>query len=193
MGGVLVGLDKHRCIAALDAIGAQKIAEYVDEHRSEDLFHELELGHITPSQFCDEARRIGNFAASDDKIIDAWNALLTDIDVAKRQRLAELRQRYRVFLLSNTNVLHWNKCANELFPYNGLGVNDFFERIFLSYEMDMVKPDAEIYEAVLQETKINPTETIFIDDSEKNCNAAAALGIQVFHEKSGCDWLEKIQ
>lgn len=46
-GGILVGLDKHRCIAALDSIGAYEISVYVDECRQEDLFHDLEMGHIS--------------------------------------------------------------------------------------------------------------------------------------------------
>ena len=75
-GCVLIDLDKQRCVEAFQEIGAAEIAKYVDEQRSEDLFHDLELGKITAEEFCDEARcRIGKDVSNED-IFGAWNALL---------------------------------------------------------------------------------------------------------------------
>lgn len=84
-GGVLVNLDKHRCIEAFDKIGAHEIVRYVDECRQEDLFHDLEVGNTGVEEFCNEVRRICTGCNADDAdICEAWNALLTGIP---RQRL----------------------------------------------------------------------------------------------------------
>ena len=91
-GCVIVDLDKQRCVNALYKIGCGAIAGYVDEHRSEDLFHEIELGGKT-EDFCDEARRqsavtdengvVHPCTASNEDIIWAWNELLTGISKEK--------------------------------------------------------------------------------------------------------------
>ena len=77
-GAVLVGLDKQRCINALQQVGLDSIASYVDEHRSEDLFHRIELGGSS-KEFCDEARRRSSGNPTDEEVEWAWGQLLTGI------------------------------------------------------------------------------------------------------------------
>ena len=193
-GGILVGLDKHRCIAALNSIGAFEISVYVDECRQEDLFHDLEMGHITVPQFCDEVRRKSpRCQATDEQIAWAWGELLTGIPMSKLKMLESLKQHYRLFLLSNTNVIHWERSVNEFFRDHEWGINDFFERLFLSYEMGMVKPDAEIFSTMLAEAGLKAEETLFIDDSAANCASAASLGINVLHDKEGENWMNELK
>ena len=190
-GCVLVGLDKQRCVNAFRAIGAGDVAVYVDECRQEDLFHDLETGKTDVAEFCDEVRRKSHLChATDSEICHAWNMLLTGIPTERLQRLLQLRDSYRLFVLSNTNPIHWHKAVDEFFPYRGYGVDDYFERVFLSYRMHLVKPEPEIYLRLISETGIRPDETLFIDDSEANCSAAAALGLNVFHSPTGEEWID---
>lgn len=191
MGGVLVGLNARRCIDAFRAIGAQEIAIYVEEHRTEDLFLDIELGHITTHDFCDEVRHIARCKADDAQIIAAWNELTSVIPDEKLAMLRTLNRRYRMFLLSNTNEMHWRKHEHD-FLRDGHRVEDYFEHVFLSYEMQMKKPDAEIFEAVLSQAGLNAEETLFIDDSLENCQAAGRLGIHTLHETTGHDWMETL-
>ncbi len=193
-GGILVGLDKHRCIAALNSIGAFEISVYVDECRQEDLFHDLEMGHITVPQFCDEVRRKSpRCQATDEQIAWAWGELLTGIPMSKLKMLESLKQHYRLFLPRNTNAIHWERSVNEFFRDHEWGINDFFERLFLSYEMGMVKPDAEIFSTMLAEAGLKAEETLFIDDSAANCASAASLGINVLHDKEGEKWMNELK
>jgi len=113
-GGVIVDLDKQRCLQAFQKLGLKDIASYVSEHRCEDLFFDMEIGRIGVEEFCQEARRITNSNVSDEQIIWAWNELLGDIAPWKIERLKELKKHYRLFLLSNTNPIHWHKCDKEL-------------------------------------------------------------------------------
>jgi len=193
LGGVLVGLNGQRCIDAFRKIGAHNIAFYVEEHRTEDLFLGTELGHMTQAEFCNEARRLAECNASDEQIVWAWNELLMPIADEKKQRLVELGQNHRLFLLSNTNSMHWEKCKNEFFPYQGHGVDDYFEQVFLSYEMHLIKPSTEIYNEVLSSAGIKAHETLFIDDTKVNCEAANKLGIHTLWEQSGTDWLHTLK
>lgn len=193
-GGVLVNLDKHRCVEAFRSIGAADIACYVDECRQEDLFHDLEVGGIGIGDFCGEVRRrCPGCAATDESICGAWNALLTGIPVRRIEKLLSLRHRYRLMLLSNTNPIHWQKAVRDFFPFGGCGVEDYFERTFLSYEMRMLKPDMQIFKRVLSEAGISAGETLFIDDSAANCAAAAELGIMSMHVAGGDEWLGRFQ
>ena len=191
MGGVLVGLDKQRCIDAFLAIGAQEIASYVEEHRTEDLFLDIELGRITTHDFCEEVRRRARCNATDEQIIAAWSELTTVIPDEKLSMLRDLKRHYRLFLLSNTNEMHWLKHEKD-FLRNNHQVSDYFEHVFLSYEMRLKKPDTAIYAEVLRQAGLKAEETLFIDDSVENCQAAAHLGIQTLHETTGRDWMKQL-
>jgi len=187
-GAVLVGLDKQRCIRALRKIGCGEIADYVDEHRSEDLFHEIELGGSTDN-FCQEAREKSSSNASDDDICWAWNELLTGIPKEKLKLIRHLHKDlgYKTALLSNTNWIHWEK-SKEYFNQEGLDTKDYFDNIFLSCDLAMVKPESIIYETVMKETGIPAKDILFIDDSITNCLGANALGIRTIHDPSGNAW-----
>jgi len=192
-GGVLVNLDKRRCIDALRKIGAESIAWYVDECRQEDLFHDLEVGRTSPAEFCDEVRRKAKgCTASDEDICGAWNALLTGIPERRIRKLMALKGEYRLFLLSNTNPIHWGKAVADYFPLDGFGVDDYFEKTYLSYKLHLLKPDSEIYLHVLLDAKIQPAETLFIDDSPVNCAAASELGITALCVRDGDEWIDKV-
>jgi len=192
LGGVLVTLHKQRSVDAFRQIGAHDVAKYVDEYRTEDFFHDLEIGRIDAHQFCDAIReRIGN-GITDEQIEWAWNQLLGEVADEKKRRLLELRRSHRLFLLSNTNIIHWKLCTEKLFLLDEMGEKDYFVQSFLSFEMHLAKPDRAIYEEVLRQADIRAEETLFIDDSQKNLDGAAALGIDTYlaHDDN---WLDDIR
>lgn len=191
-GGVLVDLDKQRCIEAFDKIGAHKIVKYVDECRQEDLFHDLEVGNTGIGDFCREVRHLSSGCkASDEEICNAWNSLLTGIPEQRLEKLASLKGRYRMVLLSNTNPIHWQKALDGMFRHNGMDVDDYFEGTFLSYRMHMLKPDPQIFVKTLMTSDMMAYETLFIDDSPINCAAASELGMMSLNLK-GDEWLDRV-
>ena len=192
-GGVLVNLDKDICVDEFRKINAGEVGHYVDFCIQEDLFHELEIGAITIPEFCNAVRKKApNCNGTDDQIVAAWASLLTDVPVHRLKELLRLKENYRLFLLSNTNEIHWEMAEKRFFrQIEGLGIDDFFEKCYLSCRLGMIKPSAEIFEIVLKENGLNPAETVFIDDSPKNCQAAESVGIPAFHSPTGEDWLSK--
>lgn len=189
-GGVLVDLDRERCISAFENLGVN-VRDALGKYTQSGVFSSLEKGDITDEDFCDALRQIaGRPDVSDRKISDAWDEFLTGIPTERLECLASLRDKYHLFLLSNTNRIHWTLATNDLFLYHGLTVDYYFEKMYLSYKMGMLKPSPEIYKAALADAHIAAEKTLFIDDSEANCKAAATEGMRVFHSQESGDWMK---
>lgn len=188
LGNVLVRLDTPACIEAFKKIGMEMVINRSNDD-AKSVLEQLGLGLISVETFCQKARELSGYQASDEAICHAANAMLVEIPDEKKRRLLDLRARgHRVFLLSNTNSIHWDYCVEQLFPYKNYGVADYFERIFLSQEMHLQKPDAEIFNEVLRQTGIRAEDSIFIDDLPENCEAARGVGIQAFQNTNFDDW-----
>ena len=188
LGGVLINLDRQRCIEHFQKLGLQNVDALLDIQNQDGLLMQQEKGLITPAEFRDGVRKMIGKAVSDKQIDAAWNSFLVDIPTQKLDLLLKLREKYVVYLLSNTNQIHWEWTCAHLFPYRTFKVEDYFEKIYLSFEMKMVKPDTEIFETVLADANIDPKETFFIDDSEANCLAAQALGISTYTPQANENW-----
>lgn len=191
LGGVLIDLNFQRALDAFAQAGLTDMAHEVQSFSREGIFMDLELGNIRTEDFFKAIQKKANDSLSLKQIADYWNLILLDIPQEKLELVRKLRKHYTVHLLSNTNEPHWEYICQTCFNKDGYTVNDYFEKIFLSYEMHLAKPDKAIFEQMLQEARLNPEETLFIDDSEANCRAASALGIQVHYYKIGED-LKKI-
>lgn len=187
-GGVLIDLDRQRCIENFKRLGLPDVEVVLDIYHQQDFFQKYEKGLITSAEFRDVIREKIGKPVTDAQIDDAWNSFLVSIPAAKLDLLLNLRKDYVVYLLSNTNEIHWQWSCQHAFPYKTFRVEDYFEHIYLSYEMNMAKPDAEIFQKVLDDTGIIPAETLFIDDSAANCRAAEALGITTYTPIAGEDW-----
>ena len=66
-----------------------------------------------------------------------------------------------------------------LFRENGLTIDDYFDKLYFSYEIGASKPDAEFYKRVIDDTKVNPAESLFLDDKTENIDGARQAGFQV--------------
>ena len=97
-----------------------------------------------------------------------------------------------VSLLSNTNALHWECSCKNWFNANGNKLEDFFDKIFLSQDLHLQKPDPEIFNTAIRELKASPAETIFIDDSPINTAAAAACGLKTLTVTPDVDWINEL-
>lgn len=111
------------------------------------------------------------------KIIDAWNCILLDFPLHRLDFIKDISKNYRCFLLSNTNEMHidWIKNDWGMPLYNEF--KNCFEQFYLSHEINMRKPDTNIYEFVLNQNKLIASETLFIDDTKENTETSAALNI----------------
>ena len=187
LGGVLVDLDFKAAINGLQKAGFANVKEQLQAFDRDGIFQKFELGEMTAEEFRTAIRENSTVELTDEEVDALWNAMLLEIPREKLELILDLRGKYMVYLLSNTNSIHWDYVCKNAFNYRGFRVNDYFEETFLSYEMHLAKPDKAIFEKVLQDANLLPEETLFIDDSEANCKAAEEVGIHAHHYHIGDD------
>ena len=187
LGGVLVDLDFKAAINGLQQAGFANVKEQLMAFDQGGIFQKFELGEMTADEFRTAIRENSTVTLTDEEIDALWNAMLLEIPREKLELILDLRGKYMVYLLSNTNSIHWDYVCKNAFNYRGFRVNDYFEETFLSYEMHLAKPNKAIFEKVLHDANLLPEETLFIDDSEANCKAAEEVGIHAHHYHIGDD------
>lgn len=189
-GGVLCDIDIPITHARFMAFGPPKEAINPAQEEAGQAFgrlvEQLETGAITPAEFRQSIRNYYRQPLTDEMINDAWNALLLEIPEPRIRLLENIRGQYRIFLLSNSNQIHYDcfvKRFREQFGYADFDA--LFEKAWFSFRMGMKKPNKEIYSFVLQQHSLVPGETLFIDDTLLNVESAVNLGIKGYHLKPG--------
>lgn len=176
-GDVFINLDKQATMKELAKLG---VHEFTEEMR--DLCFQYEMGMITTDVFV--ATFINMYPEiSREEFINAWNAILKDFPLHRLEFLKELAasKKYRLFLLSNTNDLHISWIRKDWGEELYAEFMSYFEKFYLSHEINLRKPGKDIYEFVLRENNLIAEETIFIDDTKENTDAAKELGKNVWH------------
>jgi len=179
-GNVIFQIDFLKTRQAFQALGIQDADSFFSHKKQHNLFDELDMGKISAAEFYEGIRKVsGRNELSDDQIRDAWNALLIGVPKENHDILLEMKSKYRTFLLSNNNEIHYHFLMNYLKENFGLADNSgFFEKDYYSHLMGMRKPNRDIFEFVINEHKLVPEETLFIDDSPQHLLTAKELGIQ---------------
>ncbi len=186
LGGVILDIDFKRTEKSFVDLGITNFSELFGLGHAASFFKEHEAGRITDDEFLDSLRKLANHSLTGDAVQKAWNALLISFPIERIELLKKLKDRYRLFLLSNTNAIHlaaFRKIYHETFN-NGY-FDDLFEKVYYSHEIRLRKPDKEIYEYVLKDSHLDPSETVFIDDAIVNVEAAKESGMNAIHIKPG--------
>jgi putative hydrolase of the HAD superfamily len=187
-GGVLIDIDFQLSIDAYIKLGSPDFDKLYCKATQSSLFDDLDTGRVTPKQFCDQLITMFPPGVTEQQIIDAWNAIIIGTPAHHIQLLEQLSKNYRIFLLSNTNLIHYYEYSAEIkrkYGYNG--IEPLFEKAYLSFNIGMRKPDLEIFEYAIKDSGVVPSETIFIDDSIHNIEPARIAGLRPIHLKDGMD------
>lgn len=179
-GNVIFMIDFPKVRQAFMDLGIQNVDEFFGHHGQDSLFDAFDKGEISVPEFRDGVRKKADrYDLSDEQIDTAWNSLLIGVPEGKHAILENLRDNYRTFLCSNNNELHYAYCMNHIQEKYGVPSNDvFFERTYYSHLEGLRKPDAAIFERVLEQNNLIPEESLFIDDSPQHLEGAKKLGIQ---------------
>jgi putative hydrolase of the HAD superfamily len=181
LGGVLINLDKEASVRTFRELGLLNAYEYLDSYLQKGIFLELEEGKLSNEEFCDKFRALSvNKNITNKQIEEGWCKFLLDIPGYKLDLLLELRKKYRVFMLSNTNRIVSAYYTKYIFTQQGYTIDDYFDRRYLSYEIGCVKPRPGIFEYMIADSGICPQEALFLDDGEQNIIAAKDLGFQTY-------------
>lgn len=186
-GGVLINLNRQAAVDKLVSLGVHDADALLSNYIQAGLFLDLESGAVTPEEFRVRLREDYRLQhVTDEQIDEAFLAFLLDVPEHKLQLLRQLKssarnasgERVRIVMLSNTNAIHFPYCIKEHFEYDGYKMGDYFDALYLSYEMKVSKPDDEIFVKLLEAEKVMPEECFFLDDGPRNIEAAERLGIQ---------------
>lgn len=181
LGGVLFNIDFSLTEKAFTALGVNDFSSFFTQFHSNDLFVKLETG-VAEHLFYDDFRAASGLNLSNEQIRDAWNALLLDFRMDSIAALPGLRSKYKIYLLSNTNEIHmqeFHRIYRTLFAESSF--DDLFDAAYYSHRIGQRKPNAASFEFVLKKHGLVAEETLFIDDSINNIEAAQKLGIQTVH------------
>ena len=182
LGGVLLNIDYYLTQKAFEQLGVLHFDQAYSQAKQSSLFDDLEIGKLNPDQFRDEARRILAPGLTNKQIDSAWNAMLLDLPVIRVQMLKNIRNKYRTFLLSNTNQIHYEAYTKYLEQAHGfVDFAELMEKQYLSFQIGLRKPNADCFQLILDENKLNPNTTLFIDDSIQHVEGAKAVGLQAYH------------
>lgn len=181
LGGVLININYSLTSLAFEGLGVTNFDTLFSKASQTQLFDLYEKGLISSGEFRKQMKAFLPDSVNNTMIDAAWNAMLLDFPKERLDFLQQTKQTHRTFLLSNTNDIHIRKINEQLMQQYGIqNLNGFFEKVYLSYEVNKRKPDVEIFEQVLSENNLNPSETLFIDDSPQHIEGAKKLGIQTY-------------
>ncbi len=179
LGGVLLNIDYNRSIEAFKKLGMKNFDNFFTQANQSKLFDGFDTGTISPVEFRNNIRNMSGLQLTDKQIDDAWNAMLLDMPPERIQLLNRVRQHYRIFLLSNTNAIHYPIYMQYMKETYGVeSLEPLFEKQYLSFELGMRKPNRDIFERIIQENKLSPGKTLFIDDSKQHVHGAREAGLQ---------------
>ncbi len=187
LGNVILDIHTLKTINEFEKLGFKHFNDLISSSKSYGFFHDFEIGQIDRYTFFDKIRKSQNINVSDQKIINAWNAMLGDYDPKRIRKIKQLKPQFRLFLLSNTNEIHYNAVLDKIPEIDSF--EKLFDTKFLSYKMNISKPSVEIFEEVLTKSKIIASETLFLDDSPANVASALKTGMQSRVVNYPTEWL----
>ena len=190
LGGVLVDLDIDRCKAAFRSLGMEAVAQLIDPCYPAEMIGRLEHGEISFHEACEEMRRLaGRPDIPDERIAWAYGEFLTGVSATKLRAIERLRDHgLKSYVLSNNNAMVFPHIENTLFAADGKRMADYFDAIYLSFRMHLLKPSPEIFRAMIADSGMKPEETLFLDDGERNVATAHQLGFHVYMPRPGEDF-----
>jgi HAD superfamily hydrolase (TIGR01549 family) len=197
LGGVILNIDYGQTANAFKKIGVVNFDKIYSQAKQGQVFDKLETGELTSDEFRGYVKEIVPSLQFSD-IDKAWNAMLLDLPVRRIDLLKELKKKYRLFLLSNTNEIHIKAFRKIIESSYGENIFDaIFEHQYYSSDIGMRKPNADCFQYVLEKNSLEPSETLFIDDSIQHVEGASKLKIRAYHLRTEEDittlFLDKAQ
>lgn len=192
-GGVIIRQNQQQAVERFKQIGLLDAEERLGAYTQQGIFGELEEGKITAEDFRWQLSLLIGRAVTIEDCSYAWRGYCDGLPQRNLEALQRLRREgYGLSILSNTNPFMMGWALSKDFDGNGNSLADYVDALYLSYQMKVMKPAAEIFHRVLEAEDVRPEELLFVDDSSHNISAAQELGIATFQPVNGEDWTEEL-
>ncbi len=179
LGAVLINIDYKKTERAFIELGFENFEAMYSQFTADAIFEKLETGKITNEAFYNKLISLSNNNITASQIKNAWNEIILHWRVESLNFLETLSPKYKLFLLSNTNAIHHEYFTNSLAKEtNRTEIDSLFTKAYYSHAIHLRKPNADIFEFVAKDAKINIVESLFIDDSSNNIETAKLLGFK---------------
>ncbi|MDE6299208.1 MAG: HAD family phosphatase [Muribaculaceae bacterium] len=194
LGGVVIDIERDHAVQGLRSLGVADAERLLGEYAQQGIFLQLETGEITSSEFYDRLLPLCRPGTTTSDIRRAFEQFLTDIPLPRLATLRRLRDcGFRLFVLSNTNPVMYNDWIDRKFRQEGRSINDYFDGIVVSFQERTCKPDPQIFRNLVSRYRLNPEETLMLDDSEANCEAARSIGLDAIRiDNNGTDSMREV-
>ena len=184
-GGVIIDIDPYAIVNQMNKMGFS-VVDKMKEPAFLEIVKRFEKGIIMASTFREEVKNYLNISISDAFFDEMWNSMLYDIPERRINLVKQLKQNYHVYLLSNTNEIHYDMFVRDLqLRYGYREFDNLFDKAFFSFALHLAKPDPDIYRFVLDSYDMLPEQTLFIDDTDENIESARSLGIHTLKVEMG--------
>lgn len=194
LGGVVVDLDRSKAVSIFKDLGVANADEMLDAYHQNGIFLKAENGEVTADEFVAEISKMVGKQITYEDAYRGWTGFVKDVNEEKLAYLRSLKERkYRVLALSNTNPFFMEWARSRNFSRSGHNINHYFDKVYASYELKMVKPHVEIFNYVINDSNIVPQETLFLDDGINNINTGKEVGFKTIMPLNGEDWREKVE
>lgn len=181
IGNVIIDIDYNVTIAEFQKLAVTDFSQIVSYTQQNRIFDLYETGKISSADFINGLKQFLKPGITNEEIVRAWNSILIHYPPQKIALLKKLKKKYRVIALSNINEIHVNaidEAARK--KLSATKFADFFHHAYYSNEIQLRKPNKEIYDFVVAEQNLKPQETFFVDDKLENIEAAKECGIQAY-------------
>jgi HAD superfamily hydrolase (TIGR01509 family) len=180
LGAVILNINYQNTIDEFTKLGVNNAATFYSKKVQTNLFNQIETGMISSNEFL-KALQKETKNANINQVEKAWNAMLLDLPEERIQLIKKLKNNYSIYLLSNTNAIHIDAIKKQLGKRKWLAFCKLFDKMYLSHELGLRKPDVKIFEYILNEQKLKAEEVFFIDDSPQHIASAKKIGIHCHH------------
>ena len=180
LGAVILNINYQNTIDEFTKLGVNNATTFYSKKVQTNLFNQIETGMISSNEFLKELQKETK-NANINQVEKAWNAMLLDLPEERVQLIRKLKNNHSIYLLSNTNAIHIDAFKKQLGNKKWLAFCKLFDKMYLSHELGLRKPDIKIFEYILKEQKLKAEEVFFIDDSPQHIASAKKIGINCHH------------
>ena len=191
-GGVIVGISRDKAVQAFIKLGLEDADTRLDKYHQTGIFQDLEEGKLTADEFREKLGELCGRELTEAETRQAWLGFISEVDERKLDFLLELRKSYHVYVLSNTNPFVMSWARSPEFSSAGRPLDDYCNKLYLSYQAGYTKPAHEIFDLMVKDSGMLPSETLFVDDGASNIRVGKELGFYTFQPENESDWREEL-